>query len=204
MINLRSGNIFCLVDLELISDEGSLEHRWSRKNDFPEIIEIGALKLIYKNNSFLEKAELLTAVKPKLHKTIPKYILNLTKKKPAYFNAGTDLKNALLKLNEFCSDSIYNFSNGVDGEIIQLNKTKFNISFRTPKILNIAEFLKLNNNEKSINSHSALEDCKIVLQKFKLAITNKKILNNTIALKETTYSPLNSNLILKYYENENN
>ena len=178
MINLRSGNIFCLVDLELISDEGSLEHRWSRKNDFPEIIEIGALKLIYKNDNFLEKAEFLTAVKPKLHKTIPKYILNLTKKKTAYFHTGTDLKNALIKLNEFCSDSIYNFSNGVDGEIIQLNKIKFNFNFKTPKILNIAEFLKLKNNEKSINSHSALEDCKIVLQKFKSVIKNKKLLNN--------------------------
>ena len=88
----------------------------------------------------------------------------------------------------------------MDGEIIQLNKIKFNFNFKTPKILNIAEFLKLKNNEKSINSHSALEDCKIVLQKFKSVIKNKKLLNNKITFKETTYSPLNSNLTLEYYE----
>jgi len=197
LINLKNENIICLIDLELVSIEGSLKNRWHRPIDFPEIIEIGALKLIYKNGKFEKLEELLLVVKPIIHKKVPNYILKLTNHNQEYFNNGITLKEALKKLNNFCLNANYNFSNGVDGEIIELNKIKLNFKFLTPEIYNIREFLATHTIMGLINTHNALEDCRVMFIKLKSIMAKKKI----TSFQETTASPLVKELVLNYGEN---
>ena len=112
-----------------------------------------------------------------------------------------NLKKALQALNIFCSKSLFNFANGVDGEIISLNKIKLNYNFTTPKIYNIVDYLKIGVNDALTNNHDALEDCKVVLKKLNNVIGQTTNKNNKISINETTRSPLIHELVLKYDKN---
>lgn len=197
MIHLKNDIIICLIDLELVASEGSLKNRWHRPTDFPEIIEIGVLKVIYKDGKFEELDELLVVVKPKIHKKIPNYILKLTNHNEEYFSNGISLKEALKKMTNFCLNANYNFSNGVDGEIIKLNKIKLNIKSLTPEIYNFREFLASDPKKGLINTHNALEDCRVMLRKLNHIATKKKI----TSFQETTFNPLVRKLVLNYGKN---
>ena len=197
MIHLKNDIIICLIDLELVASEGSLKNRWHRPTDFPEIIEIGVLKVIYKDGKFEELDELLVVVKPKIHKKIPNYILKLTNHNEEYFSNGISLKEALKKMTNFCLNANYNFSNGVDGEIIKLNKIKLNIKSLTPEIYNVREFLASDPKKGLINTHNALEDCRVTLRKLNHIATKKKI----TSFQETTFNPLVRKLVLNYGKN---
>lgn len=175
-----------------------MKNRWHRPTDFPEIIEIGVLKIIYTDGKFEELDELLIVIKPKIHKTIPDYILELTNHNEEYFNSGISLKEALEQMNKFCLSANYNFSNGVDGEIIDLNKIKLDCNCTTPKVYNVREFLALHPKKGLINTHNALEDCKVMLGKLNHAAT----INKVISFQETTQSPLVKELVLNYGEND--
>src|SRR6056300_897874 len=105
---IKNNDLITIVDLELVSSENSVKNLWSDNKDFPEIIEIGCISSIYEDNKFREVDNMHQIIRPKLHRELPEYILQLTNKSQKYFEEGVDLKKALKKLNKFCSSSLVN------------------------------------------------------------------------------------------------
>ena len=178
MITIKNKSFVTIIDFELVASENSLKNLWSDKNDFPEIIEIGCVLSIYDDNKFYEIKNMHQIIKPKLHRELPKYILQLTNKSQKYFESGVDLKEALKKLNKFCKKSSANVSNGIEEIMINVNKTKYGFKLNTPKILNISNQLKIEANKKIVNNHNPVDDCRNVLKKLNNLIKFSNVSKN--------------------------
>ena len=122
---MKLPNVFCLLDTEFTAWKGSQENNWSKEGEEKEIIQISAMKIIYKNSRFeiLDKFNIF--VKPKINTILSDYIMELTgitnekiKKKGISFNKAID------KLYNFCSHNnkllnVYSYGN--DFHIIENN-----------------------------------------------------------------------------------
>jgi len=72
-------NEFIIFDTEFTSWKGSQERNWSGKNEYMELVQIGALK-VKKGDNRLEIVEIFSIfVKPKINPILSQYFINLTK-----------------------------------------------------------------------------------------------------------------------------
>lgn len=119
-------------DTEYTAWEGSLDRDWSGKNEYREIIQIGAVR-VNEKHEVINRLDLI--VKPRINYILSTYIKNLTGiSQERLNNFGVDLLVALVRFEEFCNSdkSIFVVSNGGDDEIIRenlkLNQVKYNFS----------------------------------------------------------------------------
>lgn len=72
-----SGSAFIIYDLELTSWEGALARRWSGPDEFPEIVQIGAVK-IADAAGYLEIESFARLIRPTRNPVLSDYFVDLT------------------------------------------------------------------------------------------------------------------------------
>jgi inhibitor of KinA sporulation pathway (predicted exonuclease) len=69
---------FIIFDTEYTAWEGSMERKWGLDWEEKEIIQIGAIRVHYENNAFLEHSSLMVYVRPEINPELSEYITKLT------------------------------------------------------------------------------------------------------------------------------
>jgi len=154
--------MFVIFDTEYTSWKGTNENGYNRFTQFPELVQIGALK-IDKNFNIID--ELNIFVRPLLNPKLSKYFINLTKITQSKIDKnGIPFASALNKFYDFCqhdNDLLDIYSYGNDYQIIEEGLDIHNITkkkFRKWKsyfydIRNI--FTKFNINAINLNKYSS-------------------------------------------------
>jgi len=138
-----SGAAFVIYDLEVTSWEGAMTRHWSGPGEFPEIIQIGAVKLSGAAG-YAERGSLNLFVRPVLNPVLSDYIVDLTGITQAEIEAkGVPFAQALAAFQDF-SAGCQAFSNGVDDEWIAANCALHDLPnpFRADDLVNIGPSLK--------------------------------------------------------------
>ena len=117
------GNSFILLDLEYTAWEGSILRKWSGKNEYREIIDIGALFIVYSNNEYKIKNIFNQLVVPKINKDLSEYIISLTGiTNEEIQRKGITFKDAFNKLVLFLEERNMNILQyGTDSYVIEEN-----------------------------------------------------------------------------------
>ena len=133
-------NEFIIFDTEFTAWKGSQERKWSGKNEYMELVQIGALKIKKKNNR-LEIVEIFSVfIKPTNNPVLSQYFINLTNITQKQVDLeGFDLKKSLQLFYKFCKNNsgtlIPLYSYGNDYVVIKHNldlyKTPLGSKFRS-------------------------------------------------------------------------
>lgn len=114
---------FIIFDTEYTAWEGSKERKWGLTWEEKEIIQIGANRVEYIDNRFVEVDNLLIYVNPVINPELSEYIIRLTGIQQKDIDAqGVDLSEALDVFSKFAgygSLSIYSW--GGDENVIEKN-----------------------------------------------------------------------------------
>lgn len=119
-------NEFILFDTEFTAWEGSEENHWSKPNEFPELVQIGALK-IKKTKSKLKIVDSLSVfILPKLNPKLSRFFIELTQiTQESIDKHGVDSKDGINQLYAFSQnkkgDLLTLYSYGNDYNIIHYN-----------------------------------------------------------------------------------
>jgi len=110
---------FVVYDLEYTAWEGSRERGWSGKDEYREIVQIGAVRL---DRNFTECAGLDLVVRPRRNPVLSGYFLTLTGITQERVEAEVrDIAEALATLAAFAAPGLPLLSNGRDAEVIAEN-----------------------------------------------------------------------------------
>tara|TARA_Y100000588_G_scaffold66910_2_gene67620 strand:- start:3119 stop:3748 length:630 start_codon:yes stop_codon:yes gene_type:complete len=102
-----------VFDTEVTAWEGSLVRDWSEPWEYPEPIQIGAVKL-NPVEGFREQSTLELTIKPKANPELSDYIIALTGISQAEVESGLDFQNAMTELHDFAEGgniSLWSWSN---------------------------------------------------------------------------------------------
>ena len=115
-----------IFDVEFTSWEGALERWWSRENEAPEIVQIGAV-IVDMEDGYREIDQFECLIKPVLNPVLSDYFVDLTgisqqdvEEKGISFREGVE-KFLEFSKNEGGRGDTKLASHGVDGAIIALN-----------------------------------------------------------------------------------
>ncbi len=115
-----SGPAFVIYDLEVTSWEGSLARRWGGPGEFPEIIEIGAVKLTGAPG-YTEFDSFSCLIRPTRNPILSNYIVSLTGITQEDVDArGIPFAEALAAFARFVG-ACRAFSNGLDDQWMAAN-----------------------------------------------------------------------------------
>ena len=141
---MKLPNEFIIFDTEYTSWEGSLKRNWSNKNEYKELVAIGALHVSIKKNKMEIKNKLKILFIPKINSKLSNYFVNLTGiTNQDIKNEGyTFIKGMDLFLNFTNNLPIYSYGN--DYEIIEenLNLYDINLDINKDKFLDIVPFFR--------------------------------------------------------------
>lgn len=122
-------DVIVVFDTELTAWEGSLERNWSGANEYPEIVQIGAVKL-ERQSRFSEMDAFEQLVRPRFNPVLSDYFTCLTGITQQEVNEkGIDLCEALQRFSDFVLPDTMICSNGGDHEILLLNCDLYGIPF---------------------------------------------------------------------------
>ena len=114
----------CVVvyDLEYTAWEGSLERNWNGLNEDPEIIQIGAVKIIWINGEWETIGESSQYVKPKIRPHLSDYVKRITGiSQREIGTAGVAFETAIQLFGAFVPEHAVLCSNGNDYKILSVN-----------------------------------------------------------------------------------
>ena len=119
-----------IYDMEWTSWSGFAAHNWKQPGRYPEIIQIGAVRLDIADD-FRETAAFQCFVRPKHNPQLSDYIINLTGiTQEVIDHEGVPFPDALANFVGFVGDDIEAlFSFGRDGAIVQRNCDLMGIDF---------------------------------------------------------------------------
>ena len=121
---------FIIFDTEFTAWKGSNNRNWSKKNEYKELVQIGALKIEKINKNSKQKLKIVDKlsifIKPKINPILSEYFIELTGITQKYIeNKGVSLSKALSLFYKFSKDDKGNniplYSYGNDYEIISIN-----------------------------------------------------------------------------------
>lgn len=125
MLNLPKECV--IFDTEFTTWEGAMGRGWSGKNEYKEIVQIGAI--IVDTDTLKEKDHLLLYVKPVKNPQLSEYFTNLTGiTQKTVDDKSASLEVALESLNVFAGDRDF-YSFGPDAEVIRDNCDLLGIPF---------------------------------------------------------------------------
>lgn len=131
---------FIIFDTEFTSWKGSQERNWSGENEYMELVQIGALKIIKKNNCLEIKEIFSNFVKPKINPVLSQYFINLTNITQKQVDLeGFDFKKSIQLFYHFCKNKsgnlipLYSYGNdyGIIKYNLDLNKVPLRSKFRS-------------------------------------------------------------------------
>lgn len=109
-------NSLILFDTEYTAWEGSMERKWSNENEYKEIVQIAAIKVI--NKEIVDKFNVL--ITPKINQQLSDYFINLTGITQKDLDKSIDFEIAVQNFMDFCGDlNVYSY--GYDYDIILEN-----------------------------------------------------------------------------------
>lgn len=169
-----------------------------KKSQPPEIIQMGIVKLNFKN--FKIRKILNIYISPKINKKIPKRIVKLTSiTNKIIIKKGITFESAIKNFIKFISNKSVIICNGHDDKIIKINLKINNLNLKliekkfffsdlskilkslfSSNNLDTENLLNLFKIKRKIISHNALNDCKIIktiLIKISKKIGRKKLIN---------------------------
>ena len=180
---------FIIFDTEYTAWEGSQERNWSRDNEYMELVQIGALKVIKTDTTIKIVKKFNIYIKPKKNPELSEYFINLTgitqniiDKKAVTFN------EAMKQFYNFCKTKnnvkLSMFSYGNDYDIIKYNlklnsvnkksrfykwekkfydiRPIFDCYVDTSEYTSGTIYKAFNINKKITHVHNALCDCKSI------------------------------------------
>ena len=111
-----------VYDLEYTAWEGSLERNWGGPNEDPEIIQIGAVKIIRIDGKWEKIGEFSQYVKPKIRPYLSDYVRRITGISQRQIDTvGVDFETAIQLFGAFVPEHAVLCSNGNDCEILSFN-----------------------------------------------------------------------------------
>ena len=117
---------FIIFDTEFTSWQGSQERNWSDKNEYMELVQIGALK-VEKKKDYLDIKEVFSIYcKPEINPILSQYFIDLTNiSQETVDTQGFSFSKSIQLFYQFCKDNNGNklplYSYGNDYGIIQYN-----------------------------------------------------------------------------------
>jgi inhibitor of KinA sporulation pathway (predicted exonuclease) len=124
--------VYILFDTEYTSWKGSQDRGWSGKNEYMELVQIGALKCDERYN-IIEKLNIY--IKPRINSYLSDYFVNLTGVTNEKIDkSGIDIVEALDIFYDFSKGVNQIFSYGNDYDIIEYNILLYNLNL--PKYIN--------------------------------------------------------------------
>jgi inhibitor of KinA sporulation pathway (predicted exonuclease) len=108
-VPVRKHRYAVIFDLEFTGWEGSMESRWTRPQEHPEVIQIGAVKLDASSLKEVDEFEIL--VKPRVNPVLSDYLVQLTSiTNETMADNGVDFITAYRAFLDFVGDArIYAF-----------------------------------------------------------------------------------------------
>lgn len=176
-------NDFYILDVEYTSWKGALDNKWSKPDQWREIIEIGSIYVKNVNYNYQIVSEFSFFVKPKLNPNLSEYIIKLTNiTQNKIDTSGKNFVDVSKKLNKFYNKNIPIIFNGDDGEVFKdnfiINNLKYPqwlsraFNFRPLLSLNLkkdeatlisSQLPEISGIEDVYSHHSAIGDCKSIL-----------------------------------------
>jgi len=102
-VALRKRKYAVVFDLEFTAWEGSMESRWTRPQEYPEVVQIGAVKL--DAESLKQAGEFEILVKPRVNPVLSDYLIALTGiTNEALAASGVDFITAYRAFLDFVGD----------------------------------------------------------------------------------------------------
>ena len=115
-------NNIIIFDTEYTAWEGSQERNWSEEDEYKEIVQIAAIKII--NGKIVDEFDIL--IKPKINSYLSDYFTNLTGISNEDLTNSIDFEDGVYKFRKFCGDfDVYAY--GKDYDIIVDNFKLYNI-----------------------------------------------------------------------------
>jgi inhibitor of KinA sporulation pathway (predicted exonuclease) len=108
-----------VYDLEFTAWEGSMQSRWSRPREYPEVIQIGAVKVDAESPKIVDEFEIL--VRPRVNPELSEYLVALTGiTNEALREKGVDFVTAFRAFVEFAGGA-RTFAFGRDDLVLRQN-----------------------------------------------------------------------------------
>ena len=117
---------FIIFDTEFTAWKGSQERKWSGKNEYMELVQIGALKVEKKKDCLDIKEVFSIYTKPEINPILSQYFIDLTNiSQETLDTQGFSFFKSIQLFYQFCKDNDGNklplYSYGNDYEIIEYN-----------------------------------------------------------------------------------
>ena len=117
---------FIIFDTEYTAWEGSQERNWSDDDEYMELVQIGALKVIKTDTTIKIEKRINIYIKPKKNPDLSEYFINLTGiTQNIVDKKGVTFNEAMKKFYDFCkiknNVKLPMFSYGNDYDIIKYN-----------------------------------------------------------------------------------
>ena len=108
-----------IYDLEMTAWPGSAARNWSGPGEYPEIVQIGAVRL---DAELREVAALELIVRPRLNPVLSDFIIDLTGiDQERVDREGVDIAEALARLAAFADGARLLLANGSDADYVRIN-----------------------------------------------------------------------------------
>lgn len=119
---IKDGDVFIVFDLEWNQPLPGKEYGFDVSTLTGEIIEIGAVKLVYMQGMLIERGVFSCDIKPVCYKTIHYHVKKVTHKTNADLARGESFTDAYTKFREFCgSDAILAGWGNNDTDMLKMN-----------------------------------------------------------------------------------
>jgi inhibitor of KinA sporulation pathway (predicted exonuclease) len=152
-LKLTLPNIFIIFDTEYTAWEGSQERNWSGKNEYMELVQVGALKVEKKKDCLDIKEVFSIYTKPEINPILSQYFIDLTNiTQETVDTQGVSFSKSMQLFYKFCKDNhgnklpLYSYGNdyGIIKYNLDLKKTPIRSKFRTwePFFYDIREIFK--------------------------------------------------------------
>ena len=139
-----SAESLVVVDFEYTAWEGSLESGWKKKEEKPEIIQIGAVEICLKAGQWKMQREFNQFVRPLLRPDLSEYVIRLTGiPQETIDNFGVSFPVALNALVEFSAKDSQICANGNDWTFLERNCEINDVKnpFKMNQFLNVRPYL---------------------------------------------------------------
>ena len=121
VLSISESCLAVVFDLEYTAWEGSLQRNWSKTDEDPELIQIGAVAIQQQGTRIFLGREFSIYVRPTIRPVLSTYIKNLTGITQSQIDTAVDLSAALSEFASFIPNGVPICSNGDDLEIIIRN-----------------------------------------------------------------------------------
>ena len=189
---------FIIFDTECTACEGSQKRGWSGENEYMELVQIGALKVVKTPKTIKIVKKLNIYIKPKKNPELSEYFTNLTGiTQNTLDKKGITFNEAMKQFYNFCKTKnnvkLPMFSYGNDYDVIKYNlklnsinkksrfykwekkfydiRLIFNFYVDTSKYTSGTIYKAFDIDSKNANVHNALWDCKSIFYSLKHIIS---------------------------------